>query len=143
MTVEGQEGQHDQQREQLSQRRSTARAAVLRIDVEGEGQAHAVRQQLAAQGHGVEDQLQAEAECDADEHLLHGDRARRRRERRDRPAARAAAARSSARQRPQAPRAPVAARRARRTAGATMKQEPMRTNGQNSCASQCVELTCG
>ena len=53
---------------ELAERRRAA--AAQRVDVEGERQAHAVGEQLAAQRDRVEHHLQREAERDADQHLL-------------------------------------------------------------------------
>jgi hypothetical protein len=68
MPAEREERQRGEDDVELSERRR-ARAAQ-RVDVEGERQAHAVRQQLAREAERVEDHLQREAERHADEQLL-------------------------------------------------------------------------
>jgi hypothetical protein len=96
-------------------------------------QSHAVRQQLSAQGDGVEQQLQRKAERHAYQHLLYGDddagggegrdAARRCHERRDQERHDRGKTDAQARRHECAP-----------NAGATMKHAPMRMKGQKISA---------
>lgn len=71
VAIQGQKGHGHQQGVELPQHGCLL--AVLGVHVVGEGQPHAVREQLAAQRDGVEDHLHAEAKGDTDDDLLHGD----------------------------------------------------------------------
>ena len=71
MAVEREEREHDEQRVELAERRRAG--AAHRVDVEGERQAHAVGEQLAAHRHAVEQNLQCEADRHPDDDLLDRD----------------------------------------------------------------------
>ena len=77
MPVQGQEGQRGDQRVELPEHRRAG--APQRIDVEGKRQAHGVGQQLPAHRQRIEDDLQHEADGNADDELLRGDHDARRR----------------------------------------------------------------